>query len=46
MIKNVLLEIGTEEIPSRFMHDALKSLKERAEASLSANRLKSSRGRL
>ena len=38
-IKNVLLEIGTEEIPSRFMADALKSLKERAEASLSANRL-------
>ena len=35
----VLLEIGTEEIPSRFIPDALKSLKERAEASLSANRL-------
>ena len=38
-IKNVLLEIGTEEIPSRFIPDALKAMKERAEASLSANRL-------
>ncbi|MBQ7156068.1 MAG: glycine--tRNA ligase subunit beta [Synergistaceae bacterium] len=38
-IKNVLLEIGTEEIPSRFIPDAMKSLKERAEASLSSNRL-------
>ena len=38
-IKNVLLEIGTEEIPSRFIPDALKSLKEHAESSLTANRL-------
>ena len=38
-IKNVLLEIGTEEIPSRFIPEALKSMKERAEAAMSANRL-------
>ncbi|MBQ3654965.1 MAG: glycine--tRNA ligase subunit beta [Synergistaceae bacterium] len=38
-IKNVLLEIGTEEIPSRFIPDALASLKERAESSMAANRL-------
>lgn len=38
-IKNVLLEIGTEEIPSRFIPDALKALKEHAESSLTANRL-------
>ncbi|MBR0035314.1 MAG: glycine--tRNA ligase subunit beta, partial [Synergistaceae bacterium] len=38
-IKNVLLEIGTEEIPSRFIPDALKTLKEHAESSLTANRL-------
>ena len=38
-IKNLLLEIGTEEIPSRFIPDALKSLKEHAESSLAANRL-------
>ena len=30
-IKNVLLEIGTEEIPSRFIPDAMKTLKEHAE---------------
>ena len=29
-LKNVLLEIGTEEIPSRFIPDALSSLKARA----------------
>ena len=38
-IKNVLLEIGTEEIPSRFIPEALKTLKERAEAALASNRL-------
>ena len=38
-IKNVLLEIGTEEIPSRFIPDALKTLKDRAEASLVSSRL-------
>ena len=38
-IKNVLLEIGTEEIPSRFIPEALKSLKERTESSLASNRL-------
>ena len=38
-MKNLLLEIGTEEIPSRFIPDALRSLKERAEAAMSANRL-------
>lgn len=38
-IKNLLLEIGTEEIPSRFIPDALKSLKDHAEASLTSNRL-------
>ncbi|MBQ3402890.1 MAG: glycine--tRNA ligase subunit beta [Synergistaceae bacterium] len=38
-IKNILLEIGTEEIPSRFIPDALETLKKNAEASLSANRI-------
>ena len=38
-IKNVLLEIGTEEIPSRFIPDALTSLKAGAEQSLKASRL-------
>lgn len=38
-IKNVLLEIGTEEIPSRFIPDALEALKKNAEASFAANRL-------
>ncbi|MBQ7221352.1 MAG: glycine--tRNA ligase subunit beta [Synergistaceae bacterium] len=38
-IKNVLLEIGTEEIPSRFIPDALKAMQERAESSMTANRL-------
>ena len=35
----VLLEIGTEEIPSRFIPSALKALKKSAEASFAANRL-------
>ena len=35
----VLLEIGTEEIPSRFIPDAIASLRKNAESSLSANRL-------
>lgn len=38
-IKNVLLEIGTEEIPSRFIPDSLNALKKNAEASFSANRI-------
>ena len=28
-IKNILLEIGTEEIPSRFIPDALETLKKK-----------------
>lgn len=39
MIKNVLLEIGTEEIPSRFIPDSLKALEKNAETSLAANRI-------
>ena len=38
-IKNVLLEIGTEEIPSRFIPDALESLKTKAEESFTSNRI-------
>ena len=38
-IKNVLLEIGTEEIPSRFIPDALDSLKSKAESLFKANRI-------
>ena len=38
-IKNVLLEIGTEEIPSRFIPAAMASLKDRAEGLLLSNRL-------
>ena len=38
-IKNVLLEIGTEEIPSRFIPDSLKFLKASAESLFGANRL-------
>ena len=38
-IKNILLEIGTEEIPSRFIPDALEALKKNAEASFAANRI-------
>ena len=38
-IKNVLLEIGTEEIPSRFIPDALDTLKRNAENLLQANRI-------
>lgn len=38
-IKNVLLEIGTEEIPSRFIPDALSALKKNSESLFSANRL-------
>ena len=38
-IKNLLLEIGTEEIPSRFIPDALNSLKENAQKLFSQNRL-------
>ena len=38
-IKNVLLEIGTEEIPSRFIPDALEALKKNAETSFASNRL-------
>ncbi|MCR5347893.1 MAG: glycine--tRNA ligase subunit beta [Fretibacterium sp.] len=38
-LKNVLLEIGTEEIPSRFIPDALASLKKNAETTLEASRI-------
>ena len=38
-LKNVILEIGTEEIPSRFLPAALESLKKLALDALSANRL-------
>ncbi len=38
-IKNILLEIGTEEIPSRFIPDALETLKKNAEESLKSNRI-------
>ena len=38
-IKNVLLEIGTEEIPSRFIPDALESLKTKAEELFKSNRI-------
>ncbi|MBQ7068429.1 MAG: glycine--tRNA ligase subunit beta [Synergistaceae bacterium] len=39
MIKNLVLEIGTEEIPSRFIPDALESLKKNAEDSFKINRI-------
>ena len=38
-IKNVLLEIGTEEIPSRFIPDSLETLSKNAKASFASNRL-------
>ena len=38
-IRNVLLEIGTEEIPSRFIPDAMASLKRMAEEALEARRI-------
>ena len=38
-IKNVILEIGTEEIPSRFIPDSLAALKRNAESLFAANRL-------
>ncbi|MBQ9564831.1 MAG: glycine--tRNA ligase subunit beta [Synergistaceae bacterium] len=38
-LKNVLLEIGTEEIPSRFIPDALNALKESAEKALGEARI-------
>ncbi len=38
-IKNVLLEIGTEEIPSRFIQDALDSLKNNAAKAFELNRI-------
>lgn len=38
-IKNVLLEIGTEEIPSRFIPATLETLRKSAESSFAANRL-------
>ncbi|MBS4030200.1 MAG: glycine--tRNA ligase subunit beta [Clostridiales bacterium] len=37
--ESFLLEIGTEEIPARFMDPALKQLRERAAEELTANRL-------
>ncbi|KKM11042.1 glycyl-tRNA synthetase subunit beta [Clostridiales bacterium PH28_bin88] len=39
MAKDLLLEIGTEEIPARFMSPALSQLKELAEKGLAARRL-------
>ncbi len=38
-IKDVVLEIGTEEIPSRFIPDSLAALKNNAESLFAANRL-------
>ena len=38
-IKNIVLEIGTEEIPSRFIPDALAALEKNAEAAFKANRI-------
>ncbi|MBQ7151504.1 MAG: glycine--tRNA ligase subunit beta [Synergistaceae bacterium] len=38
-IKNILLEIGTEEIPSRFIPDALEALKNNAQAAFASNRI-------
>ncbi len=38
-IKNVLLEIGTEEIPSRFIPDSLAAMKAKAESLFSLNRI-------
>ena len=40
MAKNFLLEIGTEELPARFVLPALKSLKEEAERLFSSYRLR------
>jgi len=39
MARNLLLEIGTEEIPARFMAPALSQLEKHAEENLRANRL-------
>ncbi|NCC56851.1 MAG: glycine--tRNA ligase subunit beta, partial [Synergistales bacterium] len=39
MIKNILLEIGTEEIPSRFLPDILDTLEETARNDLTAARI-------
>ena len=38
-IKNIVLEIGTEEIPSRFIPDALEALKKNAENAFKDNRI-------
>lgn len=38
-IKNVLLEIGTEEIPSRFIPHAIEALKSSAENAFKSNRI-------
>lgn len=38
-LRNVILEIGTEEIPSRFLPEALDLLERLARSALSANRL-------
>lgn len=43
MAKDLLFEIGTEEIPARFMEPALKQMKELAEAGLKGSRLDFSR---
>ncbi|MBO8168841.1 MAG: glycine--tRNA ligase subunit beta [Thermoanaerobacteraceae bacterium] len=39
MAKDLLLEIGTEEIPARFMNNALEQLKTKTETELQENRL-------
>lgn len=44
MAGELLLEIGTEEIPSDYLDDGLKALRRLAEATLKENRIKSSEG--
>lgn len=43
MAKDLLFEIGTEEIPARFMEPALKQMRELAEAGLKEHRLEFSK---
>ena len=38
-LRNVILEIGTEELPSRFLPETLRSLERLAVSALSDNRL-------
>ena len=44
MAGELLLEIGTEEIPSDYLDDGLKALRRLAESTLKENRIKSSEG--